>query len=124
MIHSGHSYDIYTQRTHQQVLLCVISKIDLWFLLLFYFFILICLLLFYASVDLFWYDVQNIFQVVNEIRNPLQSRIDKVTGMSLGTALAVYTLVAVAGFSTYGDAVESNILISYPSQCLIIYTIM
>ena len=50
------------------------------------------------------------------MRNPAQSRIDKVTVMSLGTALGVYTLVAVAGFFTYGDAVESNILISYPSK--------
>ena len=50
------------------------------------------------------------------MRNPAQSRIDKVTVMSLGTALGVYTVVAVAGFMTYGDAVESNILISYPSK--------
>ena len=53
--------------------------------------------------------------MVNEIRNPAQKRIDNVTVMSLSTALGIYTLVAVTGFITYGDAVESNILISYPS---------
>lgn len=53
------------------------------------------------------------------MHNPEQARVDRVTVMSLGTALAVYSLVAVAGFSTYGDAVESNILISYPSESII-----
>lgn len=55
------------------------------------------------------------------MRNPAQSRIDNVTVMSLGTALGIYTLVAVAGFMTYGDAVESNILISYPSKHMGMY---
>lgn len=71
------------------------------------------------SIFVFGFAIQpNIFQVVNELRNPVQSRVDTVTVASLATALCVYILVAVAGFTTYGDNVESNILISYPKTAV------
>lgn len=34
---------------------------------------------------------------------------------SLGSSAVIYATVAMAGFFTYGDAVHSNILVSYPS---------
>jgi amino acid permease len=55
---------------------------------------------------------------VNEIRNPTQKRIDGVSVASITTAFTIYMIVAIAGFYTYGDQVQSNILISYPSMSL------
>jgi amino acid permease len=55
---------------------------------------------------------------VNEIRNPTQKRIDGVSVASITTAFVIYMIVAIAGFYTYGDQVQSNILISYPSMSL------
>ena len=60
--------------------------------------------------------LQNIFAVVNELRNPTQRRIDSVSTASVFSSLVVYTVVALAGYYTYGDEVDSNILISYPSK--------
>jgi amino acid permease len=61
-------------------------------------------------------DVQNVFSVVHELRNPTQARVDAITSGAIGTALVVYGVIAVAGFFTYGTEVESNILVSYPSE--------
>jgi amino acid permease len=43
---------------------------------------------------------QNIFAVVNELRNPSQKRTDNVAWASVISALVVYTVVAIAGFYT------------------------
>ena len=67
---------------------------------------------------------QNVFAVVNEIRDPTQERIDTVSFSSISTSAIIYGTVALAGFYTYGDAVDSNILVSYPSKgllCLVNY---
>mmetsp|Transcript_5018 Transcript_5018/g.7666 ORF Transcript_5018/g.7666 Transcript_5018/m.7666 type:complete len:462 (+) Transcript_5018:83-1468(+) len=71
------------------------------------------------SIFVFAFSCQtNIFAVVNEIRNPSQQRYDNVAASSIFTALTIYTIVAIAGFFTYGDSVDSNILISYPKTHL------
>ena len=59
---------------------------------------------------------QNVFSVVTELRNSTQARVDAITRSSVVTAVIVYGIVAIAGFSTYGTEVESNILVSYPSK--------
>lgn len=68
------------------------------------------------GVFIFAFSCQtNIFPVVNELRNPTLHRYDIVIFLAATTAFAVYSIVACAGYVTYGDAVASNILISYPS---------
>ena len=80
------------------------------------------------GVFIFAYSCQmNIFPVVNELRNPTIKRYNTVIYMSIATALVLYCVVAGAGYSTYGDNVESNILVSYPSKdigwWLVLYSI-
>jgi amino acid permease len=53
---------------------------------------------------------------VNELRNPSQTRVDAVSFWSIFTAGVVYGTVALAGFYTYGQDVDSNILITYPRE--------
>ncbi len=45
--------------------------------------------------------------------------MDIVSTSSISTALIIYTIVAIAGFYTYGTEVDSNILISYPSRFIL-----
>lgn len=59
---------------------------------------------------------QNIFGVVNEIRNRTQARVDGVSFWAILTSGVVYGTVALAGFYTYGRNVDSNILITYPRE--------
>jgi amino acid permease len=69
------------------------------------------------GVFVFAYSCQmNIFPVVNELKRPTIKRFNYVILLSIATAVALYCIVAGAGYATYGDAVESNILINYPSE--------
>lgn len=67
------------------------------------------------GVFIFAYSCQmNIFPVVNELKNPTVKRFGIVNGMAISTAMLLYLLVAISGYSLYGDNVESNVLISFP----------
>ena len=69
------------------------------------------------GVFIFAYSCQmNIFPVVNELKRPTIKRFNLVIYISIATAVTLYAIVAGAGYATYGDAVESNILINYPSK--------
>ena len=59
---------------------------------------------------------QNIFSICDELKNPTMVRVGKVIGTSIGSAWVVYIIVAVAGFVTYGDMVQSDILNNYPAS--------
>jgi amino acid permease len=59
---------------------------------------------------------QNMFSIVNELHAVSQARLDAVIVASIAAAFTIYMIVAAAGFSTFGDNVESNILQSYPSE--------
>ena len=59
---------------------------------------------------------QNLFTLVNELEHPTQQRIDSVVTASVGTACAVFLIAGVAGYATYGDAVASDLLKSYPAR--------
>lgn len=61
-------------------------------------------------------STQNIFGIVNEISNHSQHRVDIVSSSSIGSSYLIYVAIAFAGFYTYGEAVNSNILINYPSE--------
>ena len=61
---------------------------------------------------------QNIFAVVNELKQRTPSRVNSVIGLAIGTALLLYITVAGFGYETYGDEVESDILVNYPETYL------
>lgn len=54
--------------------------------------------------------------MVNEMASPTVERCNKVIGSALFTAMVLYALVAGAGYYSYGDLVESNILVNYPCE--------
>eukprot|EP00038_Savillea_parva_P029219 m.69584 g.69584 ORF g.69584 m.69584 type:complete len:517 (+) comp8595_c0_seq2:222-1772(+) len=57
---------------------------------------------------------QNVFQLCSELSNPTIQRINRVIGISVTSSWVVYMTVAMAGFATYGDMVQSDVLINYP----------
>eukprot|EP00622_Pseudochattonella_farcimen_P000142 FR734582.1.p1 GENE.FR734582.1~~FR734582.1.p1 ORF type:complete len:346 (+),score=50.95 FR734582.1:117-1040(+) len=66
------------------------------------------------TVFIFGYTCQqNVFAITNEIATPTRERVDSVIGFSIGLAICVYVIVAVSGYATFGDAVESDILVNY-----------
>lgn len=68
------------------------------------------------SIFIFGYTCQhNTFAVTNELRDPSQRRLDSVFAASIGTAVVLYFIVAVAGYSTYGNLVSADLLKRYPS---------
>jgi len=56
---------------------------------------------------------QNVFAITNELKDPTPPRVNSVILRAVGLALTVYILVAVAGYGTFGDSVESDILTNY-----------
>ena len=70
---------------------------------------------------------QNVISVTNELRDPTPPRFMGVIGSAVGWALAVYIIVAGAGYFTFGDAkngsryiLQSDILDSYPQHLTIV----
>jgi amino acid permease len=71
------------------------------------------------SVFVFGYTChQNAFPIVNELKNNSQKRINYVIFLSLGTALVVYTIVAVSGYYTFGGLVSGDVTDNYPHNLL------
>lgn len=69
------------------------------------------------SVFIFGYCCQiTTFPVLNEITNPTKKRMDQLSGYALGTACALYTVVAVCGYYTYGDMIKTDLLLNYPEN--------
>ena len=62
---------------------------------------------------------QNIFSVCNEISNRTQSAVDRVIATSITVGLVLYLVVAWAGYETFGDNVQSDILKNYPKNALV-----
>lgn len=62
---------------------------------------------------------QNIFSVVNELRDPTPTRINIVITTAVGVALCVYFTAAGCGYVTFGSEVDSDILVNYPKTYLI-----
>jgi amino acid permease len=59
---------------------------------------------------------QNIFAVVNELEDVNINRVDYVISFSIGMAFCIYMAIALAGYSTYGSNVQSDILLNYPGR--------
>jgi amino acid permease len=62
---------------------------------------------------------QNVFTIVNELKNATQTRIDIVLVTAIGAALVLYLFVAVEGYRTYGSEVKGDLLLNYPQTGLV-----
>ena len=62
---------------------------------------------------------QNIFTVHNELKDNTVTRVNTVIGNAIGMALFFYTIVSSFAYHTYGDLVNGNVLLSYPSTRLL-----
>ena len=62
---------------------------------------------------------QNIISITNELRRPTSSRVSRVIGASVLFALAIYLLISIAGYATFGPVVHSDILETYPASVLV-----
>ena len=74
----------------------------------------------YVAIFVFSFTChQNIFSVYNEIEKYSQRRIDFVILTAIIMALSIYFIVALEGYRTYGENVQSDILRSYPKSLIV-----
>ncbi|KAM7198505.1 Transmembrane amino acid transporter domain containing protein [Rhypophila sp. PSN 637] len=59
---------------------------------------------------------QNMFSILNELKDNSAATVVTVIGSSIGTAAAVYILVAITGYLTFGSHVVGNIVGMYPAS--------
>ncbi|AEO61231.1 hypothetical protein MYCTH_2311192 [Thermothelomyces thermophilus ATCC 42464] len=57
---------------------------------------------------------QNMFSILNEIKDNSPGSIVAVIGSSIGSAAFIYVLVAITGYFTFGNDVKGNIVSMYP----------
>lgn len=57
---------------------------------------------------------QNMFSILNEIKDNSPASIAGVIGSSIGTAASIYVLVAITGYLTFGNLIKGNIVGMYP----------
>lgn len=53
------------------------------------------------------------------MRDATLVRVNSVFRWAVGSAFAVYVVIAMCGYSTFGDLVQSDILLNYPRKCMI-----
>ncbi|KAI5454982.1 hypothetical protein NCC49_002258 [Naganishia albida] len=72
-------------------------------------------------VQVFAYTcAQNLFPVFNELEKNTQSRMNKVIGTSIFSAVATYEVIGITGYLTFGKGVSSNVISMYPYTSLLI----
>ncbi|KAH8879360.1 hypothetical protein GQ53DRAFT_756090 [Thozetella sp. PMI_491] len=57
---------------------------------------------------------QNMFSILNEIKDSSPGSIVGVIGSSIGSAASIYILTAITGYLTFGNDVKGNIVMMYP----------
>lgn len=57
---------------------------------------------------------QNMFSLVNELKDKLSQNINRVICSAIGTAMLLYIFVGTTGYLTFGDNVTGNIIVMYP----------
>jgi amino acid permease len=62
---------------------------------------------------------QNIFSIVNEIQDHTQSRVNGVISISILAAMVINLVVSITGYSIYGSFVQTNVLLSLPTNVLV-----
>ncbi|KAK0387738.1 hypothetical protein NLU13_3983 [Sarocladium strictum] len=58
---------------------------------------------------------QNMFSIMNEIKDNRPSSMMGVIGTSIGSAASIYILVSITGYLTFGNSVVGNIVSMYPT---------
>jgi amino acid permease len=58
---------------------------------------------------------QNMFSIINEIKDNSPASIFGVIGSSIGTAASIYVLVSITGYITFGNDIVANIISMYPT---------
>jgi amino acid permease len=66
---------------------------------------------------------QNAFTIVNELKNPTQTRVNSVFIAAMVTAFIVYTTIAFSGYATFGNHMQADILKMYPSNLFIFFVL-
>ncbi|CAK7242046.1 MAG: hypothetical protein STHCBS139747_003523 [Sporothrix thermara] len=59
---------------------------------------------------------QNMFSILNELKDNSPSSVMGVVSSSIGSAASIYILVAVTGYLTFGSNVVGNIVSMYPAN--------
>ncbi|KAI6354289.1 hypothetical protein MCOR25_008683 [Pyricularia grisea] len=59
---------------------------------------------------------QNMFSILNEIKDGSPGSVVGVIGTSIGSAASIYILVAITGYLTFGNQVVGNIISMYPAS--------
>jgi hypothetical protein len=54
------------------------------------------------------------FYIVNELKRPTIGRINVVIGFSVATVAAMYVVVIICAYGTYGNKLYSDMLLNYP----------
>lgn len=55
----------------------------------------------------------NMFTLINELGDRLQTNVNRVIYASIGVSLAMYTVVGLSGYLTFGSNVSGNIMLMY-----------
>jgi len=63
---------------------------------------------------------QNLFPIYNELKDRTQGKMNVVIGSSIFSAAAVYEVLGVVGYLTFGSKVGSNVIAMYPAESLIV----
>ncbi|KAH0594412.1 hypothetical protein MHUMG1_07762 [Metarhizium humberi] len=58
---------------------------------------------------------QNMFSIVNEIKDNSPSSMVRVIVLSIGSAASIYLVVAITGYITFGNDIVGNIVLMYPT---------
>ncbi|KHO00265.1 Amino acid transporter, transmembrane [Metarhizium album ARSEF 1941] len=58
---------------------------------------------------------QNMFSIVNEIKDNTPSSVTRVIVSSIGSAASIYIVVAITGYITFGNDIVGNIVLMYPT---------
>ncbi|CAF3530327.1 unnamed protein product [Fusarium graminearum] len=58
---------------------------------------------------------QNMFSILNELKDNSPRSVVGVIGTSIGSASSIYIVVAITGYLTFGNAVVGNIVSMYPT---------
>jgi len=61
---------------------------------------------------------QNVPCIVNNLVEPTQLKLQFILTTSVGISLVFYIIAAYAGYVTFGDVVDSDVLRSYPSELI------
>lgn len=63
---------------------------------------------------------QNIFSVTNELAQPTRRRCASLCAIAVSIAFVVYVVLGSAGYATYGELVQHDVLSSYPATSRVV----